>query len=85
MCYDYVLVSSEPREIGSAIRQNREVNLIADQTTGPETQNVTTPKTPEEIEKLEERKNMERVANKAAEQAGETETRYDQDHGLFTK
>lgn len=25
---DYVLVSSEPRKIGSAIRQNQEVNLI---------------------------------------------------------
>ena len=61
------------------------VKPMSDQTIGPETQNVTTPKTSAEIAKLEEQKKMERVANEAAEQAGKTETRYDQDHDLFTK
>jgi hypothetical protein len=61
------------------------VKPMSDQTRGPETQNVTTPKTSAEIEKLEERKKMERVANEAAEKAGKTETRYDRDNDLFTK
>lgn len=43
------------------------------------------PKTPEEFEKLEEQRKAERVADGAAEQAGKTERRYDQDHSLFTK
>jgi hypothetical protein len=28
---------------------------------------------------------LDRVANEAAEQAGNTERRYDQDHDIFTK
>ena len=66
-------------------KEERVVKPMSDQTTGPETQNVTTPKTSAEIEKLEEQKKMERVANEAAEKAGKTETRYDHDHDLFTK
>jgi hypothetical protein len=42
-------------------------------------------KTPAETQKLEEQEKMEHVANEAAEQAGKTEQRYDQDHQLFTK
>jgi hypothetical protein len=42
-------------------------------------------KTPAETQKLEEQKKMEHVADEAAEQAGKTEQRYDQDHDLFTK
>lgn len=61
------------------------VKPMSDHTTGPETQNATTPETPTEFEKLQEREKMERVANEAAEQAGKTENRYDQDHGIFTK
>lgn len=41
-------------------------------------------KIPTETEKLEEQQD-ERVADKAAEQAGNREQRYDQDHGLITK
>ena len=44
-----------------------------------------TPKTPVEFEKPEEHRKEESVANEAAERAGETEQRYDQDHGVFTK
>jgi hypothetical protein len=43
------------------------------------------PKIPEEFETLEEQRKAERVANEAAEQAGETERQYDRDHDLFTK
>ena len=39
---------------------------------------------PAEIEKLEDQKMLDRVANKTAEQAGETEQRYDHDHSIFT-
>ena len=42
-------------------------------------------KTPAEIEKLEDQKLADRVANDAAKQAGKTEQRYDQDHDIFTK
>jgi hypothetical protein len=70
------------------LREEKEelgVKPMSDQTTSPETQNVTTPKTPAEIEKMEELGKMERVANEAAEKAGKTETRYDHDNNLFTK
>jgi len=43
------------------------------------------PKTPEEFEKLEEQRKAEHIADEAAEQAGETERRYDRDHNIFTK
>lgn len=43
------------------------------------------PKTPEEFEKVEEQRKAEHVADEAARRAGETERRYDGDHGLFTK
>ena len=36
-------------------------------------------------EKLEDTKRLNRVAEEAAEQAGKTERRYDQDHSIFTK
>jgi len=39
---------------------------------------------PAEIEKLEDQKMLDRVANKTAEQAGETKQRYDHDHSIFT-
>ncbi len=42
-------------------------------------------KTPAEIEKLENQEMLDRVANEAAEQAGNTERRCDQDHDIFTK
>jgi len=42
-------------------------------------------KTSAEIEKLEDLKKLNRVADDAAEQAGKTEQHYDQDHGIFTK
>jgi hypothetical protein len=42
-------------------------------------------KTLAEIEKLKEQQMLDRVANEAAERAGNTERRYDQDHDIFTK
>jgi 16S rRNA U1498 N3-methylase RsmE len=36
-------------------------------------------------EKLEDTQKLNRVADEAAEQAGKTERRYDQDHSIFTK
>jgi len=42
-------------------------------------------KTPAEIKKLEDQKFLDRTANEAAEQAGNTERRYDQGHDIFTK
>jgi hypothetical protein len=42
-------------------------------------------KSPAEIQKLEDQKTLDRVANEAAEQAGKTEQRYDQGHDIFTK
>jgi hypothetical protein len=36
-------------------------------------------------EQLEDSKRLNRVADEAAEQAGKTERRYDQDHSIFTK
>jgi len=42
-------------------------------------------KTPAEIEKLKDQEMLDRVANEAAEQAGNTERRYDQGHDIFTK
>jgi hypothetical protein len=42
-------------------------------------------KTPAETEKLEEQQRDDHIADKAAEQAGNREQRYDQDHGLITK
>ena len=56
---------------------------MSDQTTGPEHRTSQLPRLQREIEKLEERKKMERVANKAAEQAGKTETRYNKAHDIF--
>jgi hypothetical protein len=41
-------------------------------------------KTPAEI-KLEDEKILQRVADEAAEQAGDTVRRYDQGHDIFTK
>jgi hypothetical protein len=41
--------------------------------------------TPSEVEKLEDQSRMNRVAEDAANQAGKTEQRYDQEHNLFTK
>jgi hypothetical protein len=42
-------------------------------------------KGPAEIQKQEDQTMLDRVANEAAEQAGNTERRYDQDHDIFTK
>ena len=42
-------------------------------------------KRPAEIQKLEDQIMSGRVGNEAAEQAGNTERRYDQDHDIFTK
>jgi hypothetical protein len=42
-------------------------------------------KSPAEIQKLEDQKMLDRVANEVAEKAGNTERRYDQDHDIFTK
>jgi hypothetical protein len=42
-------------------------------------------KSPAEIQKLKDQKMLDKVANEAAEQAGNTERRYDQDHDIFTK
>jgi hypothetical protein len=40
---------------------------------------------PSEAEKLEDQKKLDRVAEEAAEQAGKTEQRYDQQNDIFTK
>jgi hypothetical protein len=42
-------------------------------------------KSPAEIQKLEDQKMLDRVANEAAEQPGKTERRYDEGHDIFTK
>ena len=42
-------------------------------------------KSPAEIQKLEDQKMLDRVADEAAEKAGNTERRYDQGHDIFTK
>jgi len=42
-------------------------------------------KDPAEIQRLKDQEQLNQVANEAAEQAGKTEQRYDQDHGIFTK
>ncbi len=44
----------------------------------PSTLDVHDPKTAED-------KELDRVADRAAEKAGKTEKRYDSDHGIFTK
>jgi hypothetical protein len=44
----------------------------------PSTLDVHDPKTGED-------KELDRVADRAAEKAGKTEKRYDSDHGIFTK
>lgn len=41
--------------------------------------------TPTEIQKLKDQEMLDQVANEAAERAGNTERRYDQDHDIFTK
>ena len=46
-----------------------------------------TPSTQEEFHtsKTAEDKNIDRIAERAAERAGNTEKRYDQEHDIFTK
>jgi len=55
---------------------------MSNQTNPPKLVN---PRTLTEIEKLEDLQKLDRVANDAAERAGKTEQRYDQDHDIFTK
>jgi len=40
---------------------------------------------PTEIEKLRDQKQLDLVASGAAQRAGKTERRYDQDHHIFAK
>jgi hypothetical protein len=42
-------------------------------------------KTPVETKKQQEQEELDRIADEAAEKAGNRETRFDQDHGLISK
>jgi hypothetical protein len=44
-----------------------------------------TQKDPSEPSETSEDKKLERIADEAAERAGKTERRYDEDHDIFTK
>lgn len=63
-------------------RTSKEVATMANQNNTPQPVHS---KTPAEIKKLEDQKALDRTANEAAEQAGNTERRYDQGHDIFTK
>lgn len=44
-----------------------------------------TPKDPSKTSETSEDKKLDRIADDAAERAGKTEERYDQEHDIFTK
>jgi hypothetical protein len=60
----------------------RELARMSNEKNTPEFVNS---KSPAEIQKLEDQKMLNRVANEAAEQGGTTERLYDQSHDIFTK
>jgi hypothetical protein len=47
--------------------------------------NLVNSTTPKEIEKLKDQMQSDLIANSAAQRAGKTERRYDQDHDIFAK
>jgi len=64
------------------LRTSEEVETMSNQNNTPRPVHS---KTAAEIKKLEDQKILDRIANEAAEQAGNTERRYDQGHDIFTK
>ena len=63
------------------LRTSKEITTMPNQIKAPRQVHS---KTPAEI-KLEDEKILQRVADEAAEQAGDTVRRYDQGHDIFTK
>jgi hypothetical protein len=63
----------------------REMKTMSNQITTPNPVDSNSSKIPEKIQKQVDQKDLDRVADGAAEQAGKTEQRYDQGHDIFTK
>jgi hypothetical protein len=63
------------------VRTSKEITITSNHNNTPRPVHS---KTPAEIKKLKDQKILNRVANEAAEQAGDTVRRYDQGHDIFT-
>jgi hypothetical protein len=77
--------TAQPRDFDCGILESRASKEIAKMSNQKNTPEFVDSKNPAEIQKLEDQKMLDRVANEAAEQSGNTERRYDQDHDIFTK
>jgi hypothetical protein len=75
----------QPRDLDGGILESRDSKESAKMSNQKSRPGGVNSKGSSEIQKLEDQKTLDRIANEAAKQAGATERLYDQSHDIFTK